>query len=48
MGYTYRHSAAADDLIFTSAVFEGVPSPGIANSEPKWIRCSITAKRFSR
>ena len=27
MGYTYRHSAAADDLIFTSAVFEGIPSP---------------------
>lgn len=25
MGYTYRHSAASDDLIFTSAVFEGVP-----------------------
>lgn len=24
MGYTYRHSAAAPDLIFTSAVFEGV------------------------
>ncbi len=26
MGYTYRHSAARDDLIFTSAVFEGVPA----------------------
>ena len=26
MGYTYRHSAASPDLIFTSAVFEGVPS----------------------
>ena len=26
MGYTYRHSAAAKDLIFTSAVFEGVPA----------------------
>ena len=25
MGYTYRHSSAAPDLIFTSAVFEGVP-----------------------
>jgi len=25
MGYTYRHSAAASDLIFTKAVFEGVP-----------------------
>ena len=24
MGYTYRHSAAAPDLIFTSALFEGV------------------------
>jgi UDP-N-acetylmuramate dehydrogenase len=26
MGFTYRHSAAADDLIFTDALFEGVPS----------------------
>lgn len=26
MGYTYRHSAASKDLIFTSAVFEGDPS----------------------
>ena len=25
MGYTYRHSAAASDLIFTKAVFEGFP-----------------------
>ncbi|MGB7335137.1 MAG: UDP-N-acetylmuramate dehydrogenase [Salaquimonas sp.] len=25
MGYTYRHSAAAADLIFTSALFEGAP-----------------------
>ena len=25
MGYTYRHSAASSDLIFTKAVFEGVP-----------------------
>lgn len=27
MGYTYRHSAASPDLIFTSAVFEGEPAP---------------------
>ena len=27
MGFTYRHSAAPDDIIFTSAVFEGMPSP---------------------
>ena len=27
MGYTYRHSAAASDMIFTSAIFEGVPAP---------------------
>ena len=26
MGYTYRHSAAPTDFIFTSAVFEGVPA----------------------
>ena len=25
MGYAYRHSGAANDLIFTSALFEGVP-----------------------
>lgn len=25
MGYSYRHSSASKDLIFTSAVFEGVP-----------------------
>ncbi|MFC4625415.1 UDP-N-acetylmuramate dehydrogenase [Daeguia caeni] len=25
MGYAYRHSSAAPDLIFTSALFEGVP-----------------------
>lgn len=25
MGYTYRHSSAPDDLVFTSALFEGVP-----------------------
>lgn len=27
MGYSYRHSTASDDLIFTSAVFEGSPAP---------------------
>ena len=26
MGFTYRHSAAADDLIFTEAVFQGTPA----------------------
>jgi UDP-N-acetylmuramate dehydrogenase len=26
MGYSYRHSAAATDLIFTAATYEGVPS----------------------
>jgi UDP-N-acetylmuramate dehydrogenase len=25
MGFTYRHSAAPDDLIFTEAIFEGTP-----------------------
>jgi UDP-N-acetylmuramate dehydrogenase len=25
MGFTYRHSAAPDDLIFTAAVYEGTP-----------------------
>jgi UDP-N-acetylmuramate dehydrogenase len=27
MGYTYRHSAAAPDLIFTSALYEGIDAP---------------------
>jgi len=27
MGYTYRHSGAPDDLIFTAATFEGAPKP---------------------
>jgi len=27
MGFTYRHTAAADDLIFVSALFEGCPAP---------------------
>ncbi|MFK7793100.1 MAG: UDP-N-acetylmuramate dehydrogenase [Devosiaceae bacterium] len=27
MGFTYRNSAAAKDLIFVSALFEGVPTP---------------------
>jgi UDP-N-acetylmuramate dehydrogenase len=26
MGFTYRHSAAPDDIIFTSALFEGAPA----------------------
>ena len=26
MGFTYRHSAAPDDLIFTDALFQGLPS----------------------
>ena len=26
MGFTYRHSAAPDDLIFTEAVFQGTPA----------------------
>ncbi len=27
MGFTYRHAAASDDLIFTEAVFQGTPAP---------------------
>ncbi len=27
MGFTYRHAAAAADLIFTEAVFQGTPAP---------------------
>jgi UDP-N-acetylmuramate dehydrogenase len=30
MGFTYRHSAASDDLIFTDALFEGTPAEAAA------------------
>jgi UDP-N-acetylmuramate dehydrogenase len=30
MGYTYRHTAAPDDLIFTDALFEGPPAESAA------------------
>ncbi|WP_306142969.1 UDP-N-acetylmuramate dehydrogenase [Roseibium sp. MMSF_3412] len=30
MGYAYRHSSASRDLVFTSAVFEGVPQDEMA------------------
>ena len=30
MGYTYRHSDASDDLIFTKAIFEGFPDESFA------------------
>jgi UDP-N-acetylmuramate dehydrogenase len=33
MGYSYRHSGASSDLIFTSAVFEGVPQDEMAIRE---------------
>jgi UDP-N-acetylmuramate dehydrogenase len=34
MGFTYRHSAAGDDLIFTDAVYEGTPAdPAAIKSE---------------
>ncbi|MCW5696752.1 MAG: UDP-N-acetylmuramate dehydrogenase [Bauldia sp.] len=34
MGFTYRHTAAAGDLIFTGAVFEGVPmTSDVINAE---------------
>ncbi|MGS4885838.1 UDP-N-acetylmuramate dehydrogenase [Roseibium sp. MB-4] len=33
MGYSYRHSGASSDLIFTSAVFEGVPQDEAAIRE---------------
>ncbi len=28
MGYSYRHSSAADELIFTGAILAGIPTPG--------------------
>jgi UDP-N-acetylmuramate dehydrogenase len=30
MGFTYRHSAASDDLIFTDAVYQGTPADPVA------------------
>jgi len=33
MGYSYRHSGASSDLIFTSAVFEGIPQDEAAIRE---------------
>jgi UDP-N-acetylmuramate dehydrogenase len=30
MGFTYRHSAAPDDLIFTDALYEGTPADRVA------------------
>lgn len=42
MGYTYRHSAAADDLIFVSAVLSGDPG------DPVEIRAQIEAVQHHR
>jgi len=30
MGFTYRHSSASDDLIFTDALFQGIPAEATA------------------
>ncbi|MEZ5800904.1 MAG: UDP-N-acetylmuramate dehydrogenase [Nitratireductor sp.] len=42
MGYTYRHSSAPDDLIFTSALFEGIPT------DPAEIRKAMDAVQHHR
>jgi UDP-N-acetylmuramate dehydrogenase len=42
MGFTYRHSAAADDLIFTQAVFAGRPT------DPAVIRAEMDAVQHHR
>jgi UDP-N-acetylmuramate dehydrogenase len=42
MGYTYRHSAAGDDLIFTSAVFEGL------REDPSVIRAKMDEVQHHR
>lgn len=42
MGYSYRHSTAADDLIFTSAVFEGIPG------EPDEIKAAMDEVQHHR
>ena len=48
MGYAYRHSSAPQDLIFTSAVFEGYPEEQGQDQGRRWTPCSIIAKRCSR
>ena len=42
MGYSYRHSAASDDLIFTSALLEGVPA------DPQDIRAAMDEVQHHR
>lgn len=42
MGYTYRHSSAPDDYIFTSGLFEGLPA------EPETIRAEMDAVQHHR
>jgi len=37
MGFTYRHSSASEDLIFTEAIFEGMPA------EPEAIQAAMNA-----
>jgi UDP-N-acetylmuramate dehydrogenase len=41
-GFTYRHSAAADDLIFTDAVYQGAPA------EPSAIKAEMDAVEAHR
>ena len=47
MNYTYRHCGAADDLIFTEALFQGEPGEK-APSWKRWKRWPPTARRSSR
>jgi UDP-N-acetylmuramate dehydrogenase len=42
MAFTYRHSAAPDDLIFTSALFQGIPS------DPATIKAEMDAVAHHR
>ncbi len=42
MGYSYRHSSASQDLIFTSAILEGVPAP---ETEIREAMAAVAAQR---
>ena len=47
MGYAYRHASASKDLIFTSAVFEGMRKIKLS-SKRRWMPSSTIARPFSR
>ena len=47
MGFSYRHSAAPDDVIFTGATFQGRPGEP-PRSKPRWSASRARERRRSR